>query len=714
MYIRDRNDIGGKMKKLIMLTLLVATVALFAQAPSFSWHVQPTSLGFSMYDYMNGAYDGYPIRIQKDHIQNHGIYMTFMANQTAAVPRRQNYAFATLEGDVQSVGTITSVSNTEGFGTLAIDSESGNPIFAWHANYLGGSNALNVHFTWDTFSFTGSAGNAFAEHATVIDNNANTAPGEDAHTYIWPAVHIGPSPIAGKRRVYIFASNSGTAVQGTPSSSITLAYADIDTDDIEMGLPEDLETYWVVQRIPYFLAIHNWAPSGENGDFARAFPSYAISQDGKVALAGQLSGTSEEWSEMPEHDTFVVLSEDYGQTFSNTGLNFRRHLTDQVPTALYEGQEIVAYEYRDKDNVLMTHATSNHKTMAFDNTGNLHFPNPFMVGHYDSTEEATYIYPIMQSMNSVIYNPVTQTKQIYQVWPRSENPLNDEVQLLWDLDEDGYIDEFVAEQDTDGTWYAFNWTPRQFLSCHHNWDNYFHYNQIRMTQFNEDGVAAMMWMDATKAYHFNENNNEEYAPYAEAPEIKIIVTKDFGRNWSEPITMNALPGFNPELGDVPSFVYPADKIFTIQEGTTTKARLYFMYVDDKSYGSFIQSEGANLGAEIKLAAIDIDITDLPSNVKDTVTAFKPVGMLAQNYPNPFNPTTNIKFNVPTASKVNLSIYNVKGQLVKTLVNDTFVAGEHSVTWNGVDNNNNSVASGVYFYKLDANGSTEMRKMLLMK
>ena len=235
-----------------------------------------------------------------------------------------------------------------------------------------------------------------------------------------------------------------------------------------------------------------------------------------------------------------------------------------------------------------------------------------------------------------------------------------------------------------------------------------------MTQFNEDGVAAMIWMDATKAYRFNENNDEEYAPYAEAPEMKIVVTRDFGRSWSEPITMSALDNHQPELGDVPSYVYPADKIFTITEGTTTKARLYFMYTDDKSYGSINQSEGANLGAEIKFAAIDIDITDLNTNTNDTVASVRPLGMLSQNYPNPFNPTTNIKFNIPTSSNVNLSIYNVKGQLVKTLVNDKFAAGEHSVTWNGVDNNNNTVASGVYFYKLDANGSTEMRKMLLMK
>ena len=581
------------MKQSFLLSFLVLmTVALLATSPTYSWHVQPTMLSFSMYDYMNGAYDGYPIRIQEDNIQNQGIYMTYMANQTLAVPRRQNYAFSSLDGTVQAEGTITSVSNTEGFGTLAIDPESGNPFFVWHAGY--GDTTFNSYFTWDIFSFSNVAGNAFADHAPAITNNPN----ETNHEYIWPVIHIGPSPIAGKRRVYVFAANSRSNGAGNPSSSITLAYADFDTDDIEMGLPEDFNIYWVTQRIPYFLAIHDWIPG--DGSNARAFPSYAISQDGKVALAGQLQGYNPEWSGMPEHDTFVVLSENYGETFTATGLNLNRHLTNQVPVAYHQGQVIVAQEFRDKNNVIMSHATLNHKTMAFDSSGKLHFPNPFMVGHVDSYDGTNYIFPIMQSVNTVIYDPDTQTKQVYQMLPRSDNPLNDEVQLLWDLDNDGWIDNFDLAQDETGGLYAANWCPKQFSAFHHSWDNYFHYNQMRMTQFNEYGDAAMMWMDGTNAYLYNEQNNEDYWEYAQVPEIMITLTNNSGQDWTEPIRLNVLN--HPELGDIPSYVYPADKIIRLDSETV---RLYFMYVDDKSYGSINQSLGANIGAEIKFASLDI-------------------------------------------------------------------------------------------------------------
>ncbi|MDD4559637.1 MAG: FlgD immunoglobulin-like domain containing protein, partial [Candidatus Cloacimonetes bacterium] len=88
--------------------------------------------------------------------------------------------------------------------------------------------------------------------------------------------------------------------------------------------------------------------------------------------------------------------------------------------------------------------------------------------------------------------------------------------------------------------------------------------------------------------------------------------------------------------------------------------------------------------------------------------------LFQNYPNPFNPSTTISFSLPQASKVHLDIYNLKGQLVKTLVNTDMEAGIHSVVWNGRDKNNHTVASGVYFYRLSSPDYSQTKRMLLMK
>ena len=86
-----------------------------------------------------------------------------------------------------------------------------------------------------------------------------------------------------------------------------------------------------------------------------------------------------------------------------------------------------------------------------------------------------------------------------------------------------------------------------------------------------------------------------------------------------------------------------------------------------------------------------------------------------NYPNPFNPTTTISFSIPNDSEAEISIYNIKGQKVKTLTQNEFTKGNHSIIWNGENEFGNPVSSGIYFYKLYVNGKTEvMKKCLLLK
>jgi hypothetical protein len=88
--------------------------------------------------------------------------------------------------------------------------------------------------------------------------------------------------------------------------------------------------------------------------------------------------------------------------------------------------------------------------------------------------------------------------------------------------------------------------------------------------------------------------------------------------------------------------------------------------------------------------------------------------LSQNKPNTFNPSTQINFALPSAAKVNLTVFNVLGQQVKTLVDEYMTAGYQTVTWDGRDNSGASVASGVYFYRIAAGDFAETKKMLLLK
>jgi hypothetical protein len=88
--------------------------------------------------------------------------------------------------------------------------------------------------------------------------------------------------------------------------------------------------------------------------------------------------------------------------------------------------------------------------------------------------------------------------------------------------------------------------------------------------------------------------------------------------------------------------------------------------------------------------------------------------LSQNYPNPFNPQTTIAFSIKDRGNVSLKVYNVAGQLVRTLANENRAAGPYTVVWDGRNDSGQPVSSGVYFYKLVANSFSQTKKMVLLK
>jgi len=104
----------------------------------------------------------------------------------------------------------------------------------------------------------------------------------------------------------------------------------------------------------------------------------------------------------------------------------------------------------------------------------------------------------------------------------------------------------------------------------------------------------------------------------------------------------------------------------------------------------------------------------PVSVDDPNAARPTTFSLAQNYPNPFNSSTAIAFAVPRRSSVNLSIFNLLGRRIITLVEDTKSAGAYQIEWDGNDESGSPVASGLYLYRLQAGDYSETRKMLLLK
>jgi len=124
-----------------------------------------------------------------------------------------------------------------------------------------------------------------------------------------------------------------------------------------------------------------------------------------------------------------------------------------------------------------------------------------------------------------------------------------------------------------------------------------------------------------------------------------------------------------------------------------------------------------------LNQIDLDGTTTRSQVIEvlfsptavSVQALPLVNALNQNYPNPFNPETTIRYDLSDESIVNLTIYDMSGQVVRTLVNDQAMsAGQYKSVWDGRNESGQKVASGIYFYRLYAGEFTANKKMLLLQ
>ncbi|MBL7093795.1 Ig-like domain-containing protein, partial [candidate division KSB1 bacterium] len=103
-----------------------------------------------------------------------------------------------------------------------------------------------------------------------------------------------------------------------------------------------------------------------------------------------------------------------------------------------------------------------------------------------------------------------------------------------------------------------------------------------------------------------------------------------------------------------------------------------------------------------------------TNVQQSTTDYVPADFhLQQNYPNPFNPATTIQFSVPRNVNVQLTIYNILGQKVKTLVDKVCLTGSYSVLWDGTDQVGSGVSAGLYFYRLQAEDFVNVKKMILL-
>ena len=107
-------------------------------------------------------------------------------------------------------------------------------------------------------------------------------------------------------------------------------------------------------------------------------------------------------------------------------------------------------------------------------------------------------------------------------------------------------------------------------------------------------------------------------------------------------------------------------------------------------------------------------TDTPTGISDETDNLPIVPTLMSNRPNPFNPATEIAFSLPARAHVRLTVYNILGQRVRTLMDETKTPGLHRVVWDGTDDAGQAAASGIYLYRMTTDDFVDVKKMLLLK
>ena len=674
-----------------------------------------TYLTSSYYDYMPFSYNGYNLRKQPDMSQPYGYpaggwYATYMRSETQAVgtDRRAFYSYINADGTLGESNGINSEINREGFTTLAIDPVTGDPFTAWHA-IVEEDGSYDSNMSYSLFHATGLAG-AWRSPFILIDNPEVSEPltGHDDDEFIWPQVWIGPSPETGKRRVHAYGNNFTNNTGGNGNYNCLYLYADFDDEDLIST--SDLE--WTTVSFPYFDDMHYNDIDSVNKDLI------VSEDDGQVLFFGSIGDS-----------LLAMYSDDYGATFTKYVEDIKQPLVN--PTYENDPNTYLWYDDDDVTPSEMFIVPSNdlsHYNGAFTNENT---KVTWMSGvNYNSQENidgqlymAAYQYPKIFS-----FDTVTHEFDFYDLDIQGVDPADEVMTIAFDLDEDGEVDGYDPDSDPPGEPIVQMSCPSWFFNTDDGWqDAYFHESNCKIVS--KENWVVLAWYDGAKlqAAYFEEDG---YDDWYKQPELCIVISDDGGETWSDIryINANSLDNvidpagyfegnYAPEFEDMlPVTISLGDKLEIISnEPGNYHAKLHFVFMDDDDYGS-ASGETAGGGdltnSAIRYAAIDLKFQEETSS--DDVTITPTAELLSQNYPNPFNPTTTIAYNMIEDGNVSIELYNIKGQKVKTLINEHRTVGDYFIVWDGSNSNNNKVSSGIYFYKMKSSNYTSTKKMILMK
>jgi hypothetical protein len=219
---------------------------------------------------------------------------------------------------------------------------------------------------------------------------------------------------------------------------------------------------------------------------------------------------------------------------------------------------------------------------------------------------------------------------------------------------------------------------------------------------------------AYTAFNVDDIDSTTIGPPVGYVDIWMTTSSDNGETWAEPQNVT-----NPD-GSILGWDdrYPSIAKFNLDNAADPGKDVYMIYQSDNLAGTFVQgTEGALNMDYIKFVGIDLATVGIGDGRDGGTTANIPkVFSLSQNYPNPFNPSTTIQYDIAATSgtiPVEINIYDVRGRLVRKLVDQVKEPGRYQVHWNGRDDRGEAASSGIYLYSLMAGDERFTRKMTIL-
>jgi hypothetical protein len=174
---------------------------------------------------------------------------------------------------------------------------------------------------------------------------------------------------------------------------------------------------------------------------------------------------------------------------------------------------------------------------------------------------------------------------------------------------------------------------------------------------------------------------------------------------------NTIPGYKTEDGE------GITKFTDLTESFAQTETIYYSKIDGLPMGSLIWNDDLIAGYDSKKAYQKVmyayaKVTKVM--IENTNSEMPEDYISSRNYPNPFNPSTTIQFTVPVSGKVELAVFNMLGQKVRTLLNSETAAGSYKAQFDGKDDSGLTLSSGVYFYQIKAGNLSVTNKMVLLE